>query len=98
ADLIQKQKDADFIDAEDYAAVSWERTGVRRRSKIAVINASGVINSGSSGFDPVNGAVVGSDSLVEYIREARADDSIKAIVLRVDSPGGAATADDARRP
>ena len=65
-----------------------------RRSKIAVINASGVINSGSSGFDPVNGAVVGSDSLVEYIREARADRSIKAIVLRVDSPGGSSTASD----
>src|SRR4030095_8684816 len=94
ADLIQKQKDADFIDAEDYAAVSWERTGVRRRSKIAVINASGVINSGSSGFDPVNGAVIGSDSLVEYIRHARADRSIKAIVLRVDSPGGSSTASD----
>jgi protease-4 len=53
-----------------------------------------VINSGSSGFDPVNGAVIGSDSLVGYIREARADRSIKAIVLRVDSPGGSSTASD----
>ena len=93
-DLVPELKDADYIDAEDYVAVSWERTGVRRRSKVAVINASGVINSGSSGFDPVNGAVVGSDSLVEYIRDARADDSIKAIVLRVDSPGGSSTASD----
>ena len=53
-----------------------------------------MINSGSSGFDPVNGAVVGADSLVEYIRDARADRSIKAIVLRVDSPGGSSTASD----
>ena len=93
-DLVPQLKDAEYIDAEDYAAVTWERTGVRRNSKIAVINATGVINSGSSGFDPVNGAVVGSDSLVEYIRDARADDSIKAIVLRVDSPGGSSTASD----
>jgi len=93
-DLVPALKDADYVDAEDYVAVSWERTGVSRRSKVAVINASGVINSGRSGFDPVNGAVVGSDSLVEYIREARADDSIKAIVLRVDSPGGSSTASD----
>jgi protease-4 len=93
-DLIPALKDADYIDGEDYAPVSWERTGVRRRSRIAVINAAGVINSGSSGFDPVNGAVIGSDSLVEYIRDARADDSIKAIVLRVDSPGGSSTASD----
>ena len=93
-DLVTELRDAKYIDADDYAVVPWESTGVRRRSKIAVINAAGVINSGSSGFDPVNGPVVGSDSLVEYIREARADDSIRAIVLRVDSPGGSSTASD----
>jgi protease-4 len=93
-DLVPQLKDEDYVDAEDYVSVSWERTGVSRRSKIAVINASGVINSGRSGFDPVNGAVIGSDSLVEYIRDARADNSIKAIVLRVDSPGGSSTASD----
>src|SRR5688500_7883948 len=53
-DLMPQLRAADYIDAEDYAAVSWEKTGVRRQSRIAVINASGVINSGSSGFDPVN--------------------------------------------
>lgn len=93
-DLIPALRDASFVEATDYAAVSWEKTGVRRKSKVAVINASGVINSGSSGYDPVNGAVIGSDSLVEYIRSARADQSIKAIVLRVDSPGGSSTASD----
>jgi protease-4 len=93
-DLVPELRGADYIDAEDYAAVSWEKTGVRRQSRIAVINASGTINSGRSGFDPVNGAVIGSDSLVEYIRDARADRSIKAIVLRVDSPGGSSTASD----
>lgn len=93
-DLVGQLRGAEFVDAEDYAAVSWEKIGVRRTSKVAVINASGVINSGRSGFDPVNGAVIGSDSLVEYIREARADRAIKAIVLRVDSPGGSSTASD----
>ena len=93
-DLIPELHGADYIDAEDYAGASWEATGTRRRSRIAIINAAGVINSGSSGFDPVNGPVIGSDSLVEYIREARADRSIKAIVLRVDSPGGSSTASD----
>jgi protease-4 len=74
--------------------VSWSAAGVSRRSTIAVINAVGVINSGGSGFDPLNGPVIGSDSLVEYIREARANRSVKAIVLRVDSPGGSSTASD----
>ena len=81
-DLIDDFADAGYVEADDYAQVSWEAAGVSRRSKIAVINAAGVINSGSSGFDPVNGAVVGADSLVEYIREARGDRSIRAIVLQ----------------
>jgi protease-4 len=93
-DLNDDLRGAAFVDAEDYAQVSWAASGVTRRSKVAVINAVGVINSGRSGFDPVNGAVVGSDSLVEYIRKARADRSIRAIVLRVDSPGGSSTASD----
>jgi len=38
--------------------------------------------------------VVGSDTIVRYLRKARADDSIKAIVLRIDSPGGSAIASD----
>ena len=84
----------DYIDAEDYAAVSWSAAGVTRRSTIAVINAVGVINSGGSGYDPLNGPVIGSDSLVEYIRQARANRAVKAIVLRVDSPGGSSTASD----
>ncbi len=92
-DINADLRDAEFVDAEDYAQVSWA-SGVTRRSKVAVIHAVGVINSGRSGFDPVNGAVVGADSLVEYIREARADRSIRAIVLRVDSPGGSSTASD----
>jgi protease-4 len=93
-DLVDGLRGADYVDAEDYARVSWQATGVRPRSKIAIIYAVGVINSGSSGFDPVNGAVIGADSLVESIREARADRSIRAIVLRVDSPGGSSTASD----
>ena len=93
-DLVEALRDARYVEAEDYAQVSWEAAGVSRRAKIAVIHAAGVITSGTSGFDPVNGAVVGADSIVKYIREARADRSIRAIVLRVDSPGGSSTASD----
>src|SRR5262249_11979508 len=39
--------------------------------------------------------VAGSETLIEYIRQARRDSSIRAIVVRVDSPGGSATASDA---
>ena len=93
-DVNNDLRGVEFVEGDDYALVAWSSLGVTPRSKVAVINAVGVINSGASGFDPVNGAVVGSDSLVAYIRQARADRSIRAIVLRVDSPGGSSTASD----
>jgi protease-4 len=83
-----------LLESDDYAGVTWESLGVQRRSKIAVLNASGAITLGRSGYDPLNGAIVGSDSLVEAIRVIRGDSSIRAIVLRIDSPGGASTASD----
>jgi protease-4 len=83
------------IDGEDYARVSAGAFGLGRGPRIGVIYATGTITSGRSGFDPLNGAVVGSDSLIESIRQARRDSSLRAIVLRIDSPGGSAAASDA---
>ena len=60
------------------------------RSKLAVIYATGVIVPGSSGTDPLGERVMGSDTIAEQFRTAREDDSVKAVVLRVDSPGGSA--------
>ena len=83
------------IDGDDYARVSGSSLGLNRGPRLAVIYAAGTITSGKSGYDPVNGAVVGSDTLIEYIRQARRDSSVRGIVLRIDSPGGSATASDA---
>src|SRR5206468_316647 len=66
-----------------------------RGPRVAVIYASGTITGGKSGYEPLNGAIAGSDTLVEYIRQARRDSAVRAIVLRIDSPGGSATASDA---
>jgi protease-4 len=68
--------------------------GLNRGQRIAVIYAVGLISSGQSSYDSPQGQVAGSDTLVEYLRKARADRSIKAIVLRIDSPGGSAIASD----
>jgi len=83
------------IDGDDYARISPTSLGLNRGPRIAVIVASGTITSGKSGFDPVNGSIVGAETLIDYIKQARRDSSIKAIVLRVDSPGGSAAASDA---
>ncbi len=83
------------IDGDDYARVSTASVGLNKGPRIAVIYAAGTISGGKSGYDPVSGAVVGSDTLIEYIRQARHDGSVRAIVLRIDSPGGSAVASDA---
>jgi protease-4 len=64
------------------------------KDKIAVIYASGVIVTGKSGYSLLGGKSVGSTTLVEAIRKAEKDKTVKAIVLRVDSPGGSALASD----
>ncbi len=82
------------VEGNDYQRVTPRSLGVRPQSKIAIVYASGVIASGKSGYDPGNGAVVGSDTFVEQFQRLRNDDAIKAIVLRVDSPGGSSVASD----
>lgn len=83
-----------FLTESDYRRVGLSSLGLGRGPRIAVIYASGVIASGESSNDAPSGQVVGSDTMAEYLRKARADSSIKAIVLRVDSPGGSAIASD----
>ena len=92
---------------DDHGAVSksgtieGERYGRARRTlpsrsapRMAVIYVTGVINSGNGGFDPLNGEVAGSMRLVKAIRSARADDNVRAIIVRIDSPGGSSIASD----
>ncbi|HVS39617.1 MAG TPA: signal peptide peptidase SppA [Gemmataceae bacterium] len=65
------------------------------KPKIAVIYATGVITSGkSSGGSLFGEATCGSTTMIEAIKQAEDDDTVKAIVLRVDSPGGSALASD----
>ena len=78
----------------EYRGVSLTSLGLNRGPRIAVIYAVGLITTGQSSYDSPSGQVLGSDTMVEYLRKARADDSIRAIVLRIDSPGGSAIASD----
>jgi len=90
---IDKHDDQHVEDA-DYRRVRPSTAGIHPKSRIAVLYAVGAIVSGQSGYDPLNGEAIGSDTLVEQIRRIRADTSIKGVVLRIDSPGGSAVASD----
>ncbi|MFI6815361.1 signal peptide peptidase SppA [Nonomuraea sp. NPDC050328] len=64
---------------------------------IALVHGHGPIRLGRSGRSPLggDGAAMGSDTISAAIRSARRDDQIKAVVFRVDSPGGSYVASDA---
>ena len=76
------------VSISDYAdiAVQSQKTSSR---KIAVVYAQGEIVSGEGGAGQIGG-----DSLARELRELREDDDVKAVVLRVNSPGGSALASD----
>ncbi len=65
------------------------RDGDSDKDKIALIVAEGNIMPGESGD-----GLIGADTLVSLIRDARADEKIKALVLRIDSGGGSAFASE----
>jgi protease-4 len=75
---------SNYIDASDPRPVKSPT-----RNKVAVIYATGEISNGSGEGDGIY-----TDDLAETIRKARKDEHVKAIVLRVNSPGGDALASE----
>jgi protease IV len=62
---------------------------------VAVIYASGPIRQGRSNRSPVGDGAMGSDTVTAALRAVTADDRARAVLLRVNSPGGSAIASDA---
>lgn len=67
----------------------------RGRGRVALVHAVGGVRSGRSGRGPFSGPSMGSDSVTAALRSAQRDDDVRAVVLRVDSPGGSYVASDA---
>jgi protease IV len=80
------------VSAEDYARIVHSGTGLTRhdRDRVAVIVAVGEILDGNQ-----PSGTIGGDSTARLLRAARLDSKIRAVVLRVDSPGGSVTASEA---
>lgn len=78
-----------FVSLSEYYDGTTLKKDYNASDKIVVIYAEGEINDSDS-----HDAVIGGKSYVQYLRKARLDDKVKAIVLRVDSPGGSAYASE----
>jgi protease-4 len=94
-DQVEERVPGQRLDPARYVKASRGGFGFDGRPKIALVYAVGDIVPGESQGSPFGGGLAGSDTIVRGLRQAREDASVRAIVLRVDSPGGSGTASDA---
>jgi len=87
--LQEKGKKLQRRRLSDYVRIAPSSLGLETGKKVALLYAMGPIISGEGGYQAIGGR-----TLSRWIRSARRDRSISAIVLRVDSPGGSALASD----
>ncbi len=89
----EEDKEIEFVSLKDYSRSFTPKSkkggAAASKNKLAVIYAEGSISSGKN-----SDGTIGSTSLGETLREAREDDDIKAVVFRVNSPGGSALASE----
>jgi protease IV len=88
-----------YVERYGKGARAQARAAVSRRGKpvVALVHAAGPIHLGRGSATPISGRSVGSDSLAAALRAAASDDDVKAVVLRIDSPGGSYVASDTIR-
>jgi protease-4 len=94
-ELLAKETEAksidkiEFVEISDYVKAMPADKKTETKDRVAVIYAIGDIEGGEG-----DDQTIGSDRIAAAIRKARLDDKVKAIVLRVNSPGGSALASD----
>jgi len=82
------------ISATEYAQIDPSSVGLEGDKRIAVIFCTGTMTGGEDGRDPVFGMTMGANRVVRDISRAAESSSIKAIILRINSPGGSSLAAD----
>lgn len=90
-------EDLRLLALEDYMRIPASQAGLAPKGdgEVAIVYATGTIVSGTSGDGFMGDAAVGAETFNEAMREARENERVKAVVLRINSPGGSASASDA---
>lgn len=97
---VEADEDIRTIELRRYAQVRDGGGSFRRggNGEIAIVYAEGTIMSGSSDESPFGGsASVGSETFNDAMKSARETEGVRAVVLRVNSPGGSAAASEVMR-
>ncbi len=92
-ELEERLKNVDAVSPARYVKKA-RGLGLDGRPRMALIFAVGEIVSGESQESPLGSSFVGSATVARALRAARDDSHVKAILLRIDSPGGSGTASD----
>ena len=97
---VEEEGELREVSIKSYVNVPASEAGLSRGSEgeIAVVYAVGTIMSGESGYSAnplLSGDIVGSETFIDAMQEAADSDRVKAIVVRINSPGGSAAASDA---
>jgi protease-4 len=88
--LLDKVPEAKRVKASDYARVDPREVGFAPEATFALVYGSGAIQSGHGSISRSGQPVFASETVIDALEQAVRDDAVRAIVLRIDSPGGSA--------
>lgn len=86
---FEEDEDINFVDLDTYYQVKGKDLNLKAASKIALIYAEGEIRGGKDDY-----GMITDDKYIPILRKIRKDDKVKAVVLRINSPGGDAYVSD----
>ncbi len=82
------------VSAIEYARINPASVGLEEDERMAVIFCTGAMTGGEDGADPVFGKTMGANRVIRNLKRASESKSVKAIILRISSPGGSSLAAD----
>ena len=89
------QASVDFSNPFALLSMLTKKPAVSTKPTVALVFADGVIVDGGGGLSLSEGSTIGSDTIREAMRSIAADNAIKCVVIRINSPGGSALASEA---
>ncbi len=91
---LSGKKKLSLVKEREYLSYPPEYLGINKGPKVAVVFAVGNIVNREPGDQPVSASIMSAERMVKVLEKVAEDDSIKAVIFRIDSGGGSALASD----
>jgi protease-4 len=93
-EVVEKEQNPKLVEDEDYARVDASAVGFSPQASFALIYGAGSVVTGDGQGGPSGGSVMASTAVAKAFEQAADSPDVRAIVFRIDSPGGSALASD----